>query len=47
MNYDVVVGVGCSYMNADRILGKNLKVATEYRPGNILSNKLKCDYVKN
>ena len=45
MNYDVVVGVGCSYMNADRILGKTLKVATEYRPGNILSNKLKCDYV--
>ena len=46
MNYDVVVGVGCSFMNGDRILNNDGKcIGKEYVSGLVLSEKLKCDYV--
>ena len=46
MNYDVVVGVGCSFMNGDRIHNENGKfIGQLYRPGLILSKKLNCNYI--
>ena len=46
--YDVVVGVGCSFMNGDAILdkdGKAFKEADRIRPGRYLSKLLNCDEV--
>jgi len=44
MNYDVVVGVGCSFMNGDRIHSEDGKfIGQSYRPGLILSKKLNCN----
>jgi len=46
MNYDVVVGVGCSFMNGDRIHNENgTFIGQLYRPGLILSKKLNCNYI--
>ena len=46
MNYDVVVGVGCSFMNGDRILNNDGKcIGKQFVSGLVLSEKLKCDYV--
>tara|TARA_B100000287_G_scaffold340903_1_gene327398 strand:+ start:2474 stop:3262 length:789 start_codon:yes stop_codon:yes gene_type:complete len=48
MSYDVVVSAGCSFMNGDAILSKKDGLETfvgyQYRPGDMLSKKLKCDY---
>ena len=46
--YDVVVGVGCSFMNGDAILDKDGKAFNEtdrIRPGRYLSKLLNCDEV--
>ena len=46
MNYDVVIGVGCSFMNGDRILNNSGKcIGKQFVSGLVLSEKLKCDYV--
>jgi hypothetical protein len=46
MNYDVVIGVGCSFMNGDRIVSKEGKnIGKEFVSGLVLSEKLECDYV--
>ena len=40
MNYDVVIGVGCSFMNGDRILNNDGKcIGKEYVSGLVLSEK--------
>ena len=46
MNYDVVVGVGCSFMNGDRIVDKDGKcVGLDLVSTKLLAEKLNCDYV--
>jgi hypothetical protein len=47
-NYDIVVGVGCSFMNGDAICDKNgnaLKSPHRSRPAIFLSEKLNCNEV--
>ncbi len=46
--YELVVGVGCSYMNGDAIEDKNGNAYSAYsnpRPAGILSKKLNCEEV--
>ncbi len=45
MNYDIVVNVGCSFMNNDAILDENNKPTKEYISSLLLSKKLKCDFI--
>ena len=46
MNYDVVVGVGCSFMNGDRIVDKDgVYVGKDLVASKLLAEKLSCDYV--
>ncbi len=46
MNYDVVVGVGCSFMNGDRIVDNDGKcIGRDFVSTKLLSEKLECDYV--
>ena len=42
MNYDVVVGVGCSFMNGDRIVDKDgVVIGKDFVAPKLLSEKLK------
>ena len=46
MNYDVVVGVGCSFMNGDRIVDKDgVYVGKDMVASKLLAEKLSCDYL--
>ena len=46
MNYDVVVGIGCSFMNGDAICDSRDRVCgRDYVSALLLSKKLKTDYV--
>lgn len=46
MNYDVVVGIGCSFMNGDAIHNSQGRVCgKDYVAALLLSKKLKTDYV--
>ena len=45
MKYDIVVNVGCSYMNNDAILDANNKPIKEYISSLLLSKKLECDFI--
>ena len=46
MNYDVVVGIGCSFMNGDAICDSRDRVCgRDYVSAFLLSKKLKTDYV--
>ena len=42
IDYDVVVNIGCSFMNGDAI---DDTIQTDLVPGKLLSEKLNCDYV--
>ena len=47
MNYDVVVGVGCSYMNGDRIVDKDgSHIGRDLVSTKLLAEKYGLEYVE-
>ena len=46
MNYDVVIGIGCSFMNGDRIVDEDgVNVGKDLVASKLLAEKLSCDYI--